>query len=315
MGVRFVIGRAGTGKSVRCAEEIRAAARRDPLGGSLFWITPEQGTFTAERMLLTAGAGSRGEGTFRAQALSFRRLAASVGREVGFLQGDHVKPMDDVARVVLLEDVVRAEKEKLQIFAGVAERPGFVQKLDVTLRELRQHGHTGESLREMISAEADGVTGRKLHDLALLLDAWGAVMDRRDAWDFEKIMHHAALRMGESRVICGLGEWGAGGDLGGWVFGDVGAGAADAGGGGGTRGRGDGDVACGSGCGSESGFAVCAGGLGGDGAVCADGAVVLPHDGSVSEAPRRRERRRNICGRGIGFGRRGCGASAGGRAV
>ena len=145
---------------------------------------------------------ARGGGTFRAQVLSFRRLAALIGREVGFLQGDLVKPMEDVVRVVLLEDVVRAEKEKLQIFAGVAERPGFVQKLDVTLRELRQHGHTGESLREMMG-RADLVTGRKLQDLAVLLEAWGAVMDRRDAWDFEKILHHAALRMGESALICG----------------------------------------------------------------------------------------------------------------
>ena len=150
-------------------------------------------------MLLTGGDV---HGTFRAQVLSFRRLAALIGREVGFLQGEHVKPMEDVVRVVLLEDVVRAEKERLQIFAGVAERAGFVQKLDVTLRELRQHGHTGESLREMVS-RADVVTGRKLADLAVLLEAWGAVMDRRDAWEFEKILHHAAVRMGESSLICG----------------------------------------------------------------------------------------------------------------
>ncbi len=176
-----------------------ARRRRAIRWGALLWITPEQGTFTAERMLLAHGGG-----TFRAEALSFRRLAAQIGREVGFLQGDHVKPMEDVVRVVLLEDVVRAEKEKLQIFAGVAERPGFVQKLDATLRELRQHGHTGESLREMMGrAGVDPVTGRKLQDLAVLLDAWGAVMDARDAWDFEKIMHHAALRMGESALICG----------------------------------------------------------------------------------------------------------------
>ncbi|MGN6368372.1 MAG: PD-(D/E)XK nuclease family protein [Phycisphaerae bacterium] len=224
--MRFLIGRAGTGKSARCAAEIRAAARSDPLGGALLWITPEQGTFTAERMLLGGGAfggvqnsafriqneggvGARGVGTFRAQVLSFRRLASLIGREVGFLEGEHVKPMEDVVRVVLLEDVVRAEKEKLQVFAGVADRPGFVQKLDATLRELRQHGHTGESLREMMGrAEADAITGRKLHDLAVLLDAWGAVMDARDAWDFEKIMHHAALRMGESRMIRGGGDAG-----------------------------------------------------------------------------------------------------------
>ncbi|HUO09189.1 MAG TPA: PD-(D/E)XK nuclease family protein [Phycisphaerae bacterium] len=215
MAVQFLIGRAGTGKSTRCAREMRAEGMRDPLGGALFWITPEQGTFTAERMLLAGEGGGRSEGgggagTFRAQVLSFRRLASLIGREVGFLEGERIKPMEEVVRVVLLEEVVRAQKEKLRIFAGVAERPGFVQKLDATLRELRQHGHTGESLREIAGRkDVEAVTGRKLHDLAVLLDAWGAVIDARDAWDFEKIMHHAALRMGESALITGgAGEGG-----------------------------------------------------------------------------------------------------------
>ncbi len=141
MGVRFLIGRAGTGKSAACAAEIRAEMTCAIPWGALLWITPEQATFTAERMLFA------GVGAFRAQVVSFRRLAALIGRAVGFIESDRVKPLGDLARIVLLEETVRGVREKLQVFAGVADRPGFVKKLDATLRELRQHGHSGVSMR------------------------------------------------------------------------------------------------------------------------------------------------------------------------
>lgn len=215
MGVRFLIGRAGTGKSRLCAEQIRAELAREPLGGPLLWITPEQGTFTAERMLLAGGG--EGRGSFRAQVVSFRRMAVLIARETGLIgseEGSRGKPLDDLARVVLLEEVVRAHKQELVAFAGVAERAGFVKKLDASLKELRQHGHSGHSLRELIeSGAADRfggeMTRRKLHDLAVLLDAWAGVIERADAWDFERVMHQAAIeaeKPGAAPEILGTDE-------------------------------------------------------------------------------------------------------------
>jgi ATP-dependent helicase/nuclease subunit B len=215
LGVRFLIGRAGTGKSRLCAEQIRTELAREPLGGPLLWITPEQGTFTAERMLLTGGG--EGRGSFRAQVVSFRRLAVLIAREAGLIgsaDGSRGKPLDDLARVVLLEEVVRAHKHELVAFAGVAERAGFVKKLDASLRELRQHGHSGRSLRDLIgSGAADRfggeMTRRKLRDLAVLLDAWAGVIERADAWDFEKVMHQAAIeteKPGAAPDTLGTGE-------------------------------------------------------------------------------------------------------------
>lgn len=180
MGVRWIIGRAGTGKTARCIREMREDLASDPLGlraGALLLITPEQATFTAERLLLTgrgAGLGLPVAGTFRGQVLSFRRLAMLIAREVGlFSRGGGTgggggiggggrgvpKPMDDVARVVLLEETVRRHKGELTVFGGVADRPGFIRKLDSTLRELRQHGHSGATLREIAGGEAGGGGG------------------------------------------------------------------------------------------------------------------------------------------------------------
>ena len=219
MGVRLVIGRAGTGKTALCAREIRAEMRRAAIGGALLWIVPEQGTFSTERVLLTAAGEGFGEpprGTFRAQVLSFRRLAMLIVRETG--RGapgpecqspggveELVKPMDAVARRVLLEEMVRREREKLTVFAGVADRPGFAEKLDGTLRELRQHGHTAKSLRELIDQNAfePSREARRLLDLATLLEAWEGEMTDAVQWDFEQLMQCATEQVHVSTLITG----------------------------------------------------------------------------------------------------------------
>lgn len=216
MGVRLIVGRAGTGKTVLCAREITEAMQLDPLGPPLLWIMPEQGTFAGERLLLTHSFGmntssTAARGTFRAQVLSFRRLAMIVGRELGLfpaIDGRGVpKPMDELARQVLLEEVVRREKGELQVFGGAAERAGFITHLDGMLRELRQHGHTGASMRRVLEESGaggfDAVTQLKLMDLAHLLDAWSSEMEKSGNWDVEQIMHQAAIRMAESRMIGG----------------------------------------------------------------------------------------------------------------
>ncbi len=221
MGVRLIVGRAGSGKTALCAREICEEMGRDPLGAALLWIMPEQGTFAGERMLLSGGGNSlkaglragAGRGTFRAQVLSFRRLAMILGRELGLFPGGDgrgvPKPMDELARQVLLEEVVRREKGKLKVFGSSAERAGFITHLDAMMRELRQQGHSGASLRKVLEEGSagglDAVTRLKMMDLAHLLEAWAVEMEKAGSWDFEQIMHAAAGRMGESALIAGGG--------------------------------------------------------------------------------------------------------------
>ena len=54
MGLRFVIGRAGSGKSLRCFQSIVAMLRDEPLGEPVLWLLPKQATFMAERQLACA---------------------------------------------------------------------------------------------------------------------------------------------------------------------------------------------------------------------------------------------------------------------
>ena len=82
MAVRFVLGRAGTGKTRHCVEQIASALRADPIGPPIYWIVPRQATFSSERTL-TCAAGLTGY--CRARVVSFELLVQQVLAECGGL--------------------------------------------------------------------------------------------------------------------------------------------------------------------------------------------------------------------------------------
>lgn len=178
MPVQFILGRAGTGKTHRCVTEIAKELTRNPLGdkdnGQLLWIVPAQATFMSERLLVIH---PELRGMIRGRVLSFRRLTLEAARDLGL---PNTQEIDDLARMVLLEDLVLQHRDDLQLFGTVADRPGFLQKLNGMLSELMQAGHTGLSLRHVADQEQnDPVLSRKLHDLSILLDAWDKAVDER----------------------------------------------------------------------------------------------------------------------------------------
>ena len=81
MSVRFVIGRAGTGKTHYCVEAVRNGLRQDPIDGPrLILLVPEQAGLQMERAILEPPDIPAAH---RAECLSFRRLACKVLETTG----------------------------------------------------------------------------------------------------------------------------------------------------------------------------------------------------------------------------------------
>src|SRR2546423_3398720 len=80
MPIRFIIGRAGTGKTHRCFGAIVDAVSRDPLGSPIYWIVPKQATFQAERELTCA---SGVDGFCRVRVASFEQLGEDILADCG----------------------------------------------------------------------------------------------------------------------------------------------------------------------------------------------------------------------------------------
>jgi ATP-dependent helicase/nuclease subunit B len=173
VAVRFVIGRAGTGKTRRCFDAIVDACAADPLGPPIYWVLPRQATFTAERELTCA---STLNGFSRASVVSFEELGRSVLSECG---GVAIPEVTAIGRQMVLGHLLRKHRDELRFFKSVAHQTGLAAELDNTFTEFERHGKTCDdlvalvrTLEENCANESDTALCHKLADLHLLYDAY-----------------------------------------------------------------------------------------------------------------------------------------------
>lgn len=167
MSIRFVIGRAGSGKSERCLVEMKQRLAVEPEGDPLVLLVPEQATFQAEHAIVS-DPGIRG--MIRAQVLSFHRLAWRVMQEEG---GTARLPIDDTGKKLLLTSILHKQKDQLRLFGHSAEQMGFVDRLNQLYTEMKRYCVTSKQLQEHEHKRAavlgeSGLLRDKMHDIGLI---------------------------------------------------------------------------------------------------------------------------------------------------
>ncbi|HUL51193.1 MAG TPA: PD-(D/E)XK nuclease family protein [Candidatus Nitrosotalea sp.] len=211
MQARFLLGPAGSGKTRRCLDEIRAELRRSPEGPPLLFLVPKQATFQLERQLLADPATP---GYTRLQILSFDRLAEFIlsGSELFDSEPEHLhsgprgsNPMpaapaahkallSDQGRVMVLRAILAQKQSDLEIFHSVARLPGFAQELSLLLRELQQNGLTPQRLNTL-AGKLTASTARKLRDLATLLRAYQDWLKNNNLTDGDVLLELATTAL------------------------------------------------------------------------------------------------------------------------
>ncbi|MDO4530343.1 MAG: hypothetical protein Q4C06_00035, partial [Bacillota bacterium] len=161
MGLRFIIGRAGTGKTTLCMEEILQQENQNTKHRIL--IVPEQFTSQAERDLLEkTGTGAM----LHAEVLSFGRLAHRVFSRRGI--GSRI-PLGDIGKSMALRKVLLQEKENISYFQSVMDKPGFIDQLGLTISEFFQYRITPEMTEQLAETESLPHGAReKLRDLTCI---------------------------------------------------------------------------------------------------------------------------------------------------
>ncbi|MGG4036494.1 helicase-exonuclease AddAB subunit AddB [Paenibacillus cisolokensis] len=204
MGLRFVLGRSGAGKTRFCHDEIRSRLRENPDGPPLILLVPEQATFQSEYALLKDGGLP---GTIRAQALSFRRLAFRVMQETG---GTALVPIGENGRNMLLYKIVHRLESELELFRHGADQPGFIERLGDLLTEWKRYGIDAAALGGWIESGAAAAAGtllaRKLRDLRLVYERLEAEMAGLYV-DAEDDLAHLAAGFGAAPSMRGAEIW------------------------------------------------------------------------------------------------------------
>ena len=163
MGIRFIYGRAGSGKSTYCLESIKNKIN-DADSNKLIYLVPEQYTFQRETMLLN-NIGE--EALLRAQVLSFKTMAQRVFDECGGRVHDRMK---DAGKSMLIHKILQENDEEIQYFNRISKKQGFTDIISSTITEFKKYNVTPSILRESIDNIEDSELQCKLSDLANIFE-------------------------------------------------------------------------------------------------------------------------------------------------
>ena len=206
MSVRFVIGRAGSGKTHRCLEAVRARLRVDPAGGPpLLLIVPEQISFQAEKALVETPDIP---GFIRCQVLSFNRLAFRIFAETGADPRRGDETIGEFGRMMVLRRLLRRRSGDLRLMGPVADRPGLIRALAGTVEELLRENAAPETLLETAAGlEADDPLGAaRLADVGVLYRDYLEYLSA-DRIDPGQYLQLAAGRMAMTAWLDGAEVW------------------------------------------------------------------------------------------------------------
>jgi ATP-dependent helicase/nuclease subunit B len=195
MTVKLIIGPAGSGKSFRCLDQIRAELEASPDGEPLLMLAPKQSTFQLERQLLGMGL----PGFTRLQILSFDRLARYVLEKLGIATPGL---LSEEGRVMVVRALILRHEQELKAFKSAARSAGLATQVSQVLREF-QRNRINPTQPGLIENQTEFGTRivAKLHDLGLLLNAYREWLEEHQLQDPDSLLELASSEL--NRLIKG----------------------------------------------------------------------------------------------------------------
>ncbi len=161
MGLKFITGRAGSGKTDLCLKSI-IEAENSCGKNAVYYIVPEQYTLQGERDLI---AYSQNGAVMKAQVLSFNRLCYNVfSRDGGICK----TPLDDIGKALVIKKIVSENKNKFLYFKNCCSQHGFIEQLCDVITEFFKFGVTQKDIVEMIESSDEEALKSKLKDLNII---------------------------------------------------------------------------------------------------------------------------------------------------
>ena len=152
MSLQIVYGRAGTGKSEYCYNEIAQNLKNED---KIIIITPEQFSFTAEKKLMEC---INNTSVLNAEVVTLSRMAYRVIQETG----GNTQNLTKCGKTMLIYSILNEQKNNLKFLGKTDEN---VEILGNAITELKKHGIKLEQLKQEIEKQQDNYLKNKLQDI------------------------------------------------------------------------------------------------------------------------------------------------------
>ena len=165
MSFRVVYGRAGTGKSKFCFDEIKKLSKNQ--GQKIYIIVPEQFSYATEKRLLDTLDENA---TVNVEVISFKRLAYRIAKEVG----EKRVALTKTAKAMLIKYIVDKNKDDLNFLAKAND-------IDLVLRtitEFKKHNIDISLLKNQIEKTENKLLKLKLEDIEKIYSKYQEAIEK-----------------------------------------------------------------------------------------------------------------------------------------
>ena len=199
MGIRFVFGRAGSGKSYYCLNQIKKKLTNDK-NNKLIMLVPDQYTFQTEKKLLEY-IGEKA--LLRAEVLSFKRMATRVFDKCG---GRAINVIEDSGKNMLIYKLLKDKGEELQYFNRISKQQGFVGIVSKSITEFKKYNISEEILKEKELEIENKDLKEKVSDLASIYETFNESL-HKGYIDSEDILSILAKKLKECALYNDAEIW------------------------------------------------------------------------------------------------------------
>ncbi len=181
MKIRYILGRAGSGKTHRVLDEIEYRIK-EKSNHRLILLVPEQFTLQAEADLIFK---KNLEGIMRVEVISFQRLGYKVLNEAG---GIKKTAINELGKIMVLRKLFEENSKNLTVFNKASKKDGFLSNFCQLITELKRD----DIPTEIIEQKSEGITQdnmlkRKLKDISLIYSKFNEYMEGKYTDDEDKM--------------------------------------------------------------------------------------------------------------------------------
>ena len=188
MGLRFIYGTAGTGKSSFCFEEIKNIKNKNE---KIYIITPEQFSYSAEKKLLDI---LEENSSINAEVISFNRMANRVFTEVGGLNDILISKS---SKAMLIYSILEKEKRNLKYLNSSNDNIELIIK---EITEFKKHNISTQKLETGINEITNIVLKEKLNDINKIYNIYENYMKNKYI-DEEDLLTKLYNKLPESKMF------------------------------------------------------------------------------------------------------------------
>lgn len=188
MGLRFIYGTAGTGKSEFCFNEIKNNIKNKE---KIYIITPEQFSYSAEKKLLEE---INTNASVNAEVISFNRIANRVFTEVG---GANEVLISKSSKAMLIYSILEKEKKNLKFLNSSDDNIDIILK---EITEFKKHNITTLNIEEENKKIENLELNQKLNEINLIYKIYEENIKNKFI-DEEDILTKLVEKISESKMF------------------------------------------------------------------------------------------------------------------